>query len=283
MVGSTITTETYTINNSQGVGVNTFTTPVWNGSMTGHSFEVGNEGGSKYHAGTAQLRTAPLFGLSLQAAYTWSHSIDDMSGPMVQNSIVPSNQFPTSYAGDRGPSLFDQRNHAVVNFTWQPVVSKKNDALSRFVLNGWLFSGIGTYSASMYVTPIVLVQGQQFPTKTSTTPAIVMDFPNTLNGSGGWSRVPFENVNSLPLGSWLDIDLQASKIVPFTARLKGQFTVQAFNVTNHMNVSAVNTIAYTSMLGILSPVTGLGAPIASNGYPFGTTARHLQVAFKLTW
>src|ERR1035441_7566868 len=112
-----------------------------------------------------------------------------MSGPLVQNSIIPSNQFPSSYVGDQGPSAFDQRNHAVVNFTWQPVVHK-TDALSRYLLNGWLISGIGTYSSSMFVTPTMLSDGQQFTTKVVTAnytnTAVTMDFPGTLNGTGGW-------------------------------------------------------------------------------------------------
>jgi hypothetical protein len=282
VVGGTSTSETYTINNAQGAAVNTYTTQVWNGASAGRRFQVDDEGGSRYRAGTAQLRTVPLFGVSVQAAYTWSHAFDDLSGPKVENSIVPSNYFPSSYVGDEGPSAFDQRNHAVVNFTWQPVVNR-TDALSRFLLNGWLVSGIATYSSSMYVSPIVEVQGQQFTQTTSVNTKITMDYTDSLNATGGWSRVPFENVNTLPLGSQFNIDAQVSKAVPFTARLKGQFTLQAFNATDHKNVSAVNTIAYTSTLGILTPVTGLGAPIASYGYPFGSTARHLQVSFRLTW
>ncbi len=286
LIGGTLTTETYTINNASGSLVSTFPTAVWNGSQGGHHYQVDNEGGATYKAGTAQLRTAPLFGLSVQAAYTWSHSFDDMSGPQVLNSIVPSNSFPSSYVGDEGPSLFDQRNHAVVNFTWQPVVHK-TDALSRYLLNGWLISGIGTYSSSMYVSPTLLAAGQQFTTKTITPNytnlPITMDFPNTLNGSGGWSRVPFEAVNILPLGSQMNIDARLSKTIPFTSRLMGQLTFDAFNATNHKNVSAVDTIAYTSTLGVISPVAGAGTPMGSYGYPFGSTSRHVQVAFRLTW
>lgn len=282
LIGGVSTSETYTINNAQGVDVNSYTTQVWNSALAGHRFQVDDEGASRYRAGTAQLRTVPLFGLSVQAAYTWSHAFDDLSGPKVENSIIPSNYFPSSYAGDMGPSASDQRNHAVVNFTWQPVVNRTG-ALSRFLLNGWLVSGIGTYSSSMYVTPTVEVQGQQFTTTNTVNTKIAMDFTDSLNGTGGWSRVPFENVNILPLGLQFNIDAQVSKTVPFTARLKGQFTLQAFNATDHKNISAVNTIAYTSTLGVLTPVTGLGAPIASYGYPFGTTARHLQVSFRLTW
>jgi hypothetical protein len=282
MIGSPSTTETYTVNNSQGQGVNTFVTPVWNAASAGHHYQVDNEGSSRYHAGNAQIRTAPLFGFSLQATYTWSHSDDDLSGPKAANSIVAANYFPSSYRGDWGPSLSDQRNHAVANFTWEPRVNR-TDAVARFLLNGWLVSGIATYSSSMYVTPMLEVLGQQFTTTNSVNTAVVMDYPSSLNGSGGWSRVPFEAVNSLPLGSQLTIDPRVSKTVPFTERLRGQFTVEAFNATNHRNVSAVNTIAYTSTLGVITPVPGLGTPIASYGYPSGTTARHVEVAFRLTW
>jgi Carboxypeptidase regulatory-like domain/TonB dependent receptor len=282
MIGSNSTSETYTINNAQGQAVNTYTTQVSNGSSAGHHFEVDNGGSSRYQAGNAQLRTASLFGFSFQATYTWSHAFDDLSGPRVPNTTVNSNSFPSSYKGDWGPSQFDQRNHAVANFTWQPKVNR-SDALSRFLLNGWLVSGIATYSSSMYATPLVEVDGQQFAVTTSVNTKITMDYPSSPNGTGGWSRVPFQAVNILPIGSQLSIDPRVSKTVPFTERLHGQFTVEAFNVTNHRNVSAVNTIAYTATGGVLTPVAGLGLPISSYGYPFGTTARHMEVSFRLTW
>jgi hypothetical protein len=118
------------------------------------------------------------------------------------------------------------------------------------------------------------VQGQQFT-------GITMDYTNSMNGTGGWSRVPFENVNILPLGSQINVDARLSKTMPITGRLKAQLTVEAFNAANRQNVSAVNTLAYTAVSGILKPVTGLGMPIASYGYPYGSSARRVQVAFRL--
>jgi hypothetical protein len=282
IVGTVLTTETYTINNAQGAAVNTFQTPVWNGSQAGHHYQVDNEGSASYRAGSAQVRTAPLFGFSVQASYTWSHSFDDMSGPQALNFVVPQTYFPSSYAGDEGPSSFDQRNHAVVNFMWQPVVHGTG-ALSRYLLSGWLVSGIGTYSSSMYVTPTIEVIGQQFTVTNTTNTKVTMDYTDSLNASGGWSRVPWEAVNILPLGSQFNIDARVSKSVPFTARLRGTFTLDAFNATNHRNISAVQTIAYTSTLGVVTPVAGVGTPIASYGYPFGTTSRHVEVSFRLNW
>jgi hypothetical protein len=271
--GGTSTYETYTIDNAQGTATgNTYYAPVWYGAVAGQKFQVDTEGTARYNGAMAQVRTAPIFGMSLQASYTWSHAYDDLSGP-TGYSTVPLNFFPGDYRGDYGPSAFDQRNHAVLNWVWQPAV-KGDSALSRYVLNGWLFSGIATYSSSMYVTPLVQVQGQQFT-------GITMDYTNSMNGTGGWSRVPFENVNILPLGSQINVDARLSKTMPITGRLKAQLTVEAFNAANRQNVSAVNTLAYTAVSGILKPVTGLGMPIASYGYPYGSSARRVQVAFRL--
>jgi len=286
MLGASQYSETYNIDNAQGVVVNTYPEQVFGGASTGFAstntnavfarrFQLNNEAGSRYRGATAQVRTAPLFGLSVQASYTWSHAYDDLSGPP-SFSIVPSNYSPGNYAADTGPSLYDQRNRAVLNWTWQPVVNKKNDALSRYLLNGWRVSGIATYTSSTFVTPLVEVAGQQF-----SVGKITMSYPSSLNGTGGWSRVPFENVNILPIGSHLDLDARVSRTVPFTTRLQGKLMFEVFNVTNHQNNSSVNTIAYTATSGTLTPVTGLGTPIADTAYPFGSGARRVQVAFRL--
>jgi len=282
LVGNTITNETYTVNSAQGTAATTYATAVWNGAQQSHHYEVQPEGGASYRAGMAQVRTAPVKGFSLQAAYTWSHAYDDMSGPLVLNSIVPANYFPSSYVGDEGPSAFDQRNHAVANFLWQPVINK-TDALSRYLLNGWLVSGIVTYSSTIYQTPLVDVIGQQFTVTNSVNTKITMDFPSSLNGTGGWSRMPLQAVNILPLGTFLNVDARVSKTVPFTSRLRGTFAFDAFNASNHKNFSAVQTIGYTATLGVISPVAGVGTPVASYGYPFGSAARHVEVSFHLNW
>jgi len=135
----------------------------------------------------------------------------------------------------------------------------------------------------MYVTPTIETIGQQFTVTNTTNTKVTMDYTDSLNGSGGWSRVPWDGVNILPLGSQFNIDARVSKTVPFTARLRGTFTLDAFNATNHRNISAVNTIAYTSTLGVVTPVPGVGTPVASYGYPFGSTARHVEVSFRLNW
>jgi hypothetical protein len=270
--GSTVN-ETYVVDNSAGTATDSYTTLVWNPAPTGHKYQVDTEGSSRYKGATAQIRTAPLFGLSVQASYTWSQATDDVSGPPAY-SVVPSFSFPGAYTNDKGNSNYYQEHRAVLNWVWTPVFNQKHDPLSRFVINGWMISGIGTYASTMYETPTVEVVGQQFSGTT-------MLYTTSLNGTDGWSRVPFQGVNTLPIGSHTNLDVRVSRSLPFTERLRGKLSFEAFNVTNHQNNSAVNTIAFTAISGVLKPAPGLGLPIASYGYPFGTTARHVQVSFRL--
>ena len=81
----------------------------------------------------------------------------------------------------------------MLNLVWTAGRQPEADALSRFLLNGWMISGIGTYASTMYVTPTVEVEGQQFS-------GITMLYTTSLNGTDGWSRVPFQGVNTLPIG-----------------------------------------------------------------------------------
>ena len=53
---------------------------------------------------------------------------------------------------------------------------------------------ITTLASGQPVTPLVVVEGQQFS-------PITMDYTTSLNGSGGGNRVPFDDDNSLTTGS----------------------------------------------------------------------------------
>ena len=267
------TEETYNIDNSHGVLVNTYENLVWNKAVASHKYQVDTYGASRYRGASAQLRTAPLFGFTMQASYTYSLATDDVSGPPAY-STVPSNFFPGDYNGDKGTSPFDQRHLAVINWTWQPVVNQKTDALSRYLLNGWAVSGIATYASAMHTTPLVEVAGQQFS-------GITMDYTSNLLGTGGWSRVPTQGVNTLPIGVLTSVDVRVSRALPFTARFKGRLMFEVFNATNHVNNTSVNTIAYTAVSGTITPVTGLGAPTGDYSYPTGSAARRMQAVFRL--
>ena len=110
-----------------------------------------------------------------------------------------------------------------------------------------------------------------------------MVFTNSLNGSGGWSRVPFEPVNSLLTGPQYNVDARLTRELPVTERIKGQLMFEAFNAFNTQFNTSVNQIAYVATSGVLKPVSGLGAGSGANGFPWGDNARHLQAAFRIVF
>lgn len=94
---------------------------------------------SFYHALQVSLRTSGWHGLTSQANFVWSHSIDTASDleDFEPNDAQPQNS--TYPAGDRGNSSFDIRRRFTWNFTYQ--IPKMGGAMSK-VKNGWGFDGV---------------------------------------------------------------------------------------------------------------------------------------------
>jgi hypothetical protein len=273
-------TETYTIDNASGTPVGAFSTPVWNTRTSteyAHVYEAANEGESWYNGLAVQLRKRMSHGVSVQGSYTWSHSLDDVGGtPIPQLGFVPATTNVGDYWPDRGNSTFDQRHRVVMNWIWQPTLTKSTAPMARYVVNGWQLSGIATLASSFHETPMVIVSGQQFS-------GVTMVYTTSLNGSGGWSRAPFLPVGSLLTGPQYDLDARLSRTIPITERVKATLMFEAFNGLNHQYNTSVNNIAYTATAGVLKPVPLLGAGNAADGFPYGTNARRAQVALRITF
>ncbi len=78
-------------------------------------------------------------GLSLQANYVWSHSIDNASDleDFIPNAAQPNNSWNTK--AERGNSNFDIRNRFSLNFTYQ---LPKFDGEYAKLKNGWGIDGV---------------------------------------------------------------------------------------------------------------------------------------------
>ena len=107
--------------------------------------------------------------------------------------------------------------------------------------------------------------------------------------------MPFDGVNSLTTGSQYNVDARLARTFAFTERIKGTVGFEAFNLLNRQQATAVNAIAYFSVaplppglikgprFGTITPVPGLGAGIASQGFPDGISARRCQLAFRVVF
>jgi hypothetical protein len=273
------TTETYTVDNVSNQPTSTFLTNIYtarNDTARAQVLQFDNGGSSWYDAAVVQLRKQVARALSVQASYTWSHSLDDVSGtPVVPG--VPSNSTPAAYSADKGNSNADQRQRGTVNWLWQPTVIKSNSPIARFLVNGWEVSGIATLASPQHRTPVLIVGAQQFS-------GVTMTYTNSLNASGGWDRVPFEGVGILSTGSnQFTVNGRLTRTLPFTERVKGMLIFEAFNVLNNQFITGINTLAYTVATGVAKPAPGLGVGIAADGYPYGSSARRCQIAFRLVF
>jgi hypothetical protein len=270
-------TETYTIENANNQATSTFATNVYNAkndTAKAHTYQFENGGSSWYDAAVVQLRKQVARTLSVQASYTFSKSIDDVSGTPVAPG-VPANFAPGASASDRGNSPADQRQRGTVNWLWQPTVIKSNAPIARFLLNGWEVSGTATLASPQHRTPLLIAGTQQFS-------GVTMTYTNSLNASGGWNRAPFVGVGTLSTGAnQYTVNGRLTRTLPFTERVKGLLMFEAFNVLNNQYTTAINTIGYTATTGIVKPAAGVGLPIAADGYPFGSSARRCQIAFRL--
>ncbi|MDR3717393.1 MAG: carboxypeptidase regulatory-like domain-containing protein [Bryobacteraceae bacterium] len=282
-LGAPTTTQTYTIQDANKVNVGTFTTPIWTSASKvdaryGRLYQVENGGNSSYNALALQFRKRMSHGLTLQASYTWSHAIDDaqQSGASTTIGYAQSNLLSGDYSADKGSSATDQRHRATINWLWAPKLTKSDSWAARYLINGWELSSITTMASSQPTTAYASVSGTQFT-------GVSFYATSTLNGSGGWGRVPFWPVNSLNIDKMYRVDARLTRNLPFTEKVNGMLIFEAFNAFNTQYNTGVNTTAYTATKGVLVPVAGLGVGNQSQGFPDGTNARRAQVAFRLVF
>ena len=94
------------------------------------------EASSTYHALQTSLRRS-MGQLTLSAAYTWAHSIDD-SSDRGDGSLVNAYNF----ASNRASSNFDQRQIFNLSYVWDVPFGRGSTGVKRVLLAGWTYSGI---------------------------------------------------------------------------------------------------------------------------------------------
>jgi hypothetical protein len=111
-----------------------------------------NKASSIYHALQISARKS-VGSLSLNLAYTYSHSIDDSSDRYDGN-------FVNSYdvASSRASSNFDERHMLNVGYVWDLPFFRKT-GLTHSLLGGWQYSGIATLATG---TPFTVTNGTTF-------------------------------------------------------------------------------------------------------------------------
>jgi hypothetical protein len=216
-------------------------------------------GSSSYNGLEAKITKRMSHGLQVQAAYTWSKSLDTGS-TSVGTDAFSNSLTNTQYINprlNRGLSDFDVRHNLMAHFTWALGGEAKADGsrFAKLLLHGWELGSILQASSGI---PFNAILGGD-PTGQGTVN--VEDLPNRVSGSGCGSLVNpgnptnyikvqclafpspatlYGNVgrNALIGPGLLSLDSSLIKNTRLSERLNMQFRIEAFNVINHTNFSA---------------------------------------------
>jgi len=235
-------------------------------------------GASTYNALLLSLQRRFTNGLSFQAGYTWSHSINDGSvgggesnGPENVNCL----------ACDFGPSVFDIRHNVTADVVYDlPFGAGKHFLNDGGVLNkivgGWSFSSLGIWHTGHPLTITMNISPTQLPDgndQTTQRPDLVPGVPILLPGGVRNYTIPINPAAFAPpplaagtdqlgipyasyglvgrfgdapngliraLDAW-QIDIALMKTTKITERVSAEFGVQAFNIFNHVQLGDPNT------------------------------------------
>jgi len=110
----------------------------------------GNEGFSRYHSMQFAVRTRQIAqtGLTLNANYTWAHSIDNSTSFFNDSAFDFNGNFgfgdPYNPAADKASSDNDIRHRFALNYTWEIPWARSLKGVSGAAFGGWLLSGVLT-------------------------------------------------------------------------------------------------------------------------------------------
>ena len=232
-------------------------------------------------------------GVEFQAAYTWSHAIDDAADPLVAtagNRNIARNSF--NLKEERGSSDYDLRHRLVVNYLYQFPFgaghSHLSQGLAARVLGGWELSGVSTFQSGR---PFDIYSSRDSEyTGLSNRPDLVGDpsIPATAprNQVGppvsAFAVQPFGRPGNLGRNiftgpRYYDTDASLLKNTRITERVSLQFRAEVYNIFNRIQFAQPGTSGDT----LASPGT-FGQSLATLVQPDGTTsARQIQLALKL--
>jgi hypothetical protein len=243
---------------------------------------------SFYHGFNASIRRRWKEGFQVQAKYTWSKSIDEVSSATF-GDYINSDQMPMifDYRQNRGPSDFDLRHVFALSFSWE-VPSLRRAGVWRS-LNGWELHGITRWQTGHPFSPWVGFDraglrpttgdlGQRPDLAAAAGSRLVLGDPQqyfdptvfALPAKGFYGNLGRNVLTGPGLAA---MDLALHKTLWSTERQSVRMRVEAFNVANHPNFQIPSELSlFNSSLQRL----GSAGRITSTT----TTSRQIQIALR---
>ncbi len=255
-------------------------------------------GTSNYNALQTVFRTRAWHNLSSQVAYTWAHSLDEISE---YRAAILDDAFNRKL--DYGNSDFDTRHLFTINFTYDlPKASWASSSWAGHLVNGWQLSTIMNFHSGQPYDETLSGLNQIGSPFSSVSHSFDASIPGVqwLNPSSfcdpkdpGCAGGPVSR-NKFVGPSFKDVDLSVVKNIPIKERLSLQLRADMFNLFNRNNfASGVGSVGLSCAedttvhhcttgngFGQVTDTIGdfNGAPGLGPGEQF-----NMQLAVKLRW
>jgi outer membrane receptor protein involved in Fe transport len=266
-----------------------------------------DEFNSIYHGLQTKFVHRMSHGLQFQAAYTWSHALDNSVDPLTP--AVGARTFPRNslnLAQGYGNSDNDTRHVLVLNYIYELPIGRGKSYLNHGmvgrIMEGFELDGIFTAQTGH---PFVVrgtedtqrtgigawgfQVGDPFGPPTGTGCSAQLSAPGSgfayISNQCAFTNPPFGQASNNERNQWYgpgfwDWDVTIAKRMSFTERVKGELRFEGYNILNHPHFLNPGTDA--SALGNLIGQSGFGVITQTYTQPDGTTsARQIQVAMKV--
>jgi Carboxypeptidase regulatory-like domain len=254
-----------------------------------------SDGNSVYHGLTVNVQKRFSRGFEMLSSYTWSHTIDDSTD--LQSPLEPQDsRFPFF---ERSNSDFDQRHRWVTSAVFQSPTAKSGDGAWKHFIGDFTLSPIIEVSSGR---PYTIITGTDYrldlgasngrpsvgPAGAGTTSAFINGVTfvvptSCFTNSGQTFSVPGITPpfgcdgnlgrNAFVTPGFFQFDLRLSRRFNLGEHLKFDVIADGFNLTNRLNVAAVNQLC--------DP--GAGSTCSAGQPTAAYDARQFQFALKLSW
>ena len=223
------------------------------GSINGRA----NGGISNYNALISRVITKNFWktGITMDANYTWSHAIDNLSDTFSSsgNAFVLGFQNPFSPMADRGNAEFDVRHRVAISGIWLVPLFKGTTTLDHF-LGGWEFAPIFTARTGSPFSLYDCSNGYNFCERAETSGPLpqkgVTNVP-TAGVADNYQYYTFPAALTSQVGVWFNPKTGISDFGPYPSNQLGRdtfFTPGTWNLNLGLYKNTKITERYTLQL-----------------------------------
>lgn len=237
-----------------------------------------NNGGIANYNGLQSGLVMKLHDLTLNAAYTWSKTLEDVqpSNPGANGTGVgydqsASFQNPRNQRLDYGPPDFDRRH--VFTSAWvyeMPFFTHSSNVLARELLSGWGTSGLAVLESGLAISPALGVSNQGLATR----PNLIAPVTHPGDGKTNLGHASYFSATSFQAPAWglfgdakpgvvrnpkeVAFNVALDKNFPIAEHVFFKLRIETFNVFNHPDTIVQGT--WSGLTSTFGNVVGAGDP-----------------------